>query len=106
MDKWLVDLVFTGFWIGEGQPKFFSVCVNPPLRCGDLWQFERYEEALEAHGRVVAACRRCNHRKGNKTPEEANMSLRKKPMRPDFTHMAFVILGEARHNEVFQRYVY
>ncbi len=54
----------------------------------------------------VAACLRCNHRKGNKTPEEAAMVLRKKPARPDFTHMAFVILGEARHNEVFQRYIY
>jgi len=54
----------------------------------------------------AAACLRCNHRKGNKTPEEAGMVLRKKPARPDFTHMAFVILGEARHNEVFQRYIY
>jgi 5-methylcytosine-specific restriction endonuclease McrA len=54
----------------------------------------------------VTACLRCNHRKGNKTPDEANMALRKKPARPDFTHMAFVILGEARHNEVFQRYIY
>ena len=58
LDKWQVDLVFTGFWIGEGRPKFFSVCVNPPLRCGDVWQFECYEEALEAHGRLVATCRR------------------------------------------------
>jgi len=54
----------------------------------------------------VAACLRCNHRKGSKTPEEAGMRLHKKPVRPDFTHMAFVILGEARHNEVFQRYIY
>ncbi len=54
----------------------------------------------------VAACLRCNHRKGSKTPEEAGFILRKKPVRPDFTHMAFVILGEARHNEVFQRYIY
>jgi len=54
----------------------------------------------------VTACLRCNHRKGSKTPEEAAMHLRQKPVRPDFTHMAFVILGEARHNEVFQRYIY
>ena len=56
--KWQVDLVFTGFWIGEGTPKFFSVLVNPPLRSGDLWHFEGYAAALDAHGRVVAACRR------------------------------------------------
>ena len=54
----------------------------------------------------VAACLRCNHRKGNKTPEEAGMHLRSRPKRPDFTHMAFVILGEARNNEVFQRYIF
>ena len=53
----------------------------------------------------VAACLRCNHKKGNKMPEEIGMHLRRKPSRPDFTLMAFVILGEARHNEVFQRYV-
>ena len=57
LEKWQVDLVFTGFWIGEGTPKFFLVLVAPPLGSGDLWQFERYEEALAAHGRVLAACR-------------------------------------------------
>ena len=31
----------------------------------------------------VAACLRCNHRKGNKTPDEAGLHLRRKPTRPD-----------------------
>ncbi len=31
---------------------------------------------------VVAACEPCNHRKGDKTPEEAGMPLRTKPYRP------------------------
>jgi len=61
-DKWKIDLVFSGFWIGEGAPKFYSVSVNPPLGCGDLWQFECYQDALEAHGRVLAACRRESER--------------------------------------------
>ena len=30
----------------------------------------------------VAACLRCNHRKGNKTPEEAHMRLHSVPRRP------------------------
>jgi 5-methylcytosine-specific restriction endonuclease McrA len=30
----------------------------------------------------VAACRPCNHKKGNKTPSEANMFLRKQPYSP------------------------
>jgi 5-methylcytosine-specific restriction endonuclease McrA len=66
----------------------------------------RSRGGLTSWENCVAACLRCNHRKGNKTPEEAGMHLIKRPVRPDFTHMAFVILGEARHNEVFQRYVY
>jgi 5-methylcytosine-specific restriction endonuclease McrA len=31
---------------------------------------------------VVTACRSCNGRKGNRTPEEANMPLRMPPRRP------------------------
>ena len=37
---------------------------------------------------LVAACIPCNNRKGNRTPEEANMPLRDKPFRP--THVTFI----------------
>jgi len=50
------------------------------------------------------ACTRCNHRKGNRTPEEANMPLRQKAVKP--TYLAVALLGEARQKEVWQRYVY
>lgn len=33
---------------------------------------------------VVMACRRCNGKKGNKTPEEAGMHLRKRPVKPSW----------------------
>lgn len=33
---------------------------------------------------LVAACVRCNNRKGDRTPEEANMSLRRQPFRPSY----------------------
>lgn len=66
----------------------------------------RSRGGLTSWENCVAACLRCNHKKGSKTPEELGMHLRRKPARPDFTLMAFVILGEARHNEVFQRYIY
>ncbi|WP_026999092.1 HNH endonuclease [Eisenibacter elegans] len=33
---------------------------------------------------LVTACKRCNSRKGDLTPEEANMPLRKKPFKPSF----------------------
>lgn len=34
---------------------------------------------------LVAACKRCNSKKGNRTPEMAHMNLRKKPRAPQFT---------------------
>ena len=37
---------------------------------------------------LVAACIECNNRKGNRTPEEANMKLRRKPFRP--SHVMFI----------------
>ena len=37
---------------------------------------------------LVAACIACNNRKGNRTPEEARMPLRRKPFRP--SHVMFI----------------
>jgi 5-methylcytosine-specific restriction endonuclease McrA len=37
---------------------------------------------------LVAACTSCNNRKGNRTPEEAGMPLRRKPFRP--SHVMFI----------------
>lgn len=37
---------------------------------------------------LVAACVGCNSRKGNRTPEEANMPLLRKPFRP--SHVMFI----------------
>ncbi len=34
---------------------------------------------------IVAACKKCNQKKGNRTPEEAGMPLLKKPIRPKNT---------------------
>lgn len=33
---------------------------------------------------IVIACRECNARKGNRTPREARMTLRSKPVRPNW----------------------
>jgi CRISPR/Cas system Type II protein with McrA/HNH and RuvC-like nuclease domain len=35
---------------------------------------------------LVTCCSKCNLKKGNKTPDEANMKLKKKPYEPDFVH--------------------
>lgn len=37
---------------------------------------------------LVAACTPCNNKKDNRTPEEANMQLRRRPFRP--THVMFI----------------
>ena len=42
---------------------------------------------------VVAACRRCNARKENKTPTEANMRLRRRPSAPKEWAWVLVALG-------------
>ncbi|HDN80012.1 MAG: HNH endonuclease [Chloroflexi bacterium] len=52
---------------------------------------------------VVTACKTCNQRKGSRTPQEAGMRLLSKPTRPRY--IAFVLLSEARHNEVWSKYL-
>jgi 5-methylcytosine-specific restriction endonuclease McrA len=37
---------------------------------------------------LVCACVECNNRKGDRTPEEARMALRRRPMRPN--HVTFI----------------
>lgn len=53
---------------------------------------------------VVAACRDCNHRKGGRTPEEANMLLLTIPRQPQF--VAFALLGELERHDVWRKYAY
>lgn len=42
----------------------------------------------ESWENLVCACVKCNNRKGDRTPEEANMPLRRRPMRPN--HVTFI----------------
>ncbi|MDH7486351.1 MAG: HNH endonuclease [Anaerolineae bacterium] len=53
---------------------------------------------------VVAACTRCNQRKGQQTPQEAGMQLRSPPRRPRY--IALTLLGDARPHEVWSKYIY
>jgi 5-methylcytosine-specific restriction endonuclease McrA len=50
----------------------------------------------------VAACLHCNHRKGNKTPEEAHMRLYTVPRRPSDPFS--ILYDRARHNKVWEKY--
>jgi len=53
---------------------------------------------------VVACCRPCNTRKGDRTPEEAGMALRRRPGRPHY--VAFLLLAGAGPRDVWDKYVF
>jgi len=53
---------------------------------------------------VVAACKKCNSKKGNKTPAEANMQLLTQPARPRYFAMAYVTSVEACN--AWEKYMY
>jgi len=53
---------------------------------------------------VVTACRSCNMRKGDHTPGEAGLTLRRRPGRPHY--LAFLLLGEAAPQDVWNKYIF
>lgn len=53
---------------------------------------------------LVCACVRCNNRKGDRTPEEALMPLRRKPMRPN--HVTFIRQYVGTVNERWKPYLF
>jgi 5-methylcytosine-specific restriction endonuclease McrA len=64
----------------------------------------RSKGGLTTWENVVAACRECNHRKGSRTPDEANMVLLTKPRQPQY--VAFALLGELERHEIWRKYAY
>jgi 5-methylcytosine-specific restriction endonuclease McrA len=48
---------------------------------------------------VVCCCVECNRLKGGRTPRQAHMQLRRKPVRPRWTPLANLMLSSVRHNE-------
>ncbi len=53
---------------------------------------------------LVCACVDCNNRKGDRTPEEASMPLRRKPMRPN--HVTFIRQFVGTVNERWKPYLF
>ncbi|MCH8494102.1 MAG: HNH endonuclease [Balneolales bacterium] len=53
---------------------------------------------------LVAACDRCNHKKGNRTPKEANMPLLRDPYRPN--HIIFLREYMGRIQDPWKPYLY
>lgn len=53
---------------------------------------------------VVTACGPCNRRKGNRTPDEVGMPLRRQPRRPRY--LALTLLEGASAPEEWNKYMY
>ena len=53
---------------------------------------------------VATACKVCNLRKGDRTPEEAGMFLRRRPGRPHY--LAFLLLAQAGPQDVWGKYIF
>jgi 5-methylcytosine-specific restriction endonuclease McrA len=58
----------------------------------------------DAWENLVTACNRCNVRKGNRTPEEANMPLKREPFRP--MHITFFRESSGGVQEHWKPYLY
>ena len=52
---------------------------------------------------VITACAKCNGRKGNRTPAEANMKLFTQPKRPQY--LAVAALGSLEAKQVWNKYI-
>jgi 5-methylcytosine-specific restriction endonuclease McrA len=53
---------------------------------------------------VVTACDTCNRRKGNRTPEEAHMPLKRTPFQPRY--LALTLIAGASPPDVWGKYMY
>jgi 5-methylcytosine-specific restriction endonuclease McrA len=85
---------YTCQYCGEVPPKGLLTVdhVLPKVRGGTtVWE------------NLVCACKPCNLRKGARTPEEANMPLRRKPERPRYVAIAF--MAQASDERAWAKYI-
>lgn len=55
---------------------------------------------------LVACCRKCNLKKGDKTPQQASMKLIRRPRRPNFVpYLSLPVYIKARSREEWQMYL-
>ncbi len=80
-------------YCGAAKPPLTIDHVIPKSRGGqDTWE------------NLVAACVRCNNRKGNRTPDEAEMILARKPFRPN--HVTFLRKFAGRVEIEWEQYLF
>ncbi len=55
---------------------------------------------------IVTACWRCNNRKSGRTPEEAGMRLKKRPLKPRWSPVITITIGIRNTPESWRDYLY
>lgn len=55
---------------------------------------------------LVTSCRKCNSKKGDRTPKEANMHLLNKPKPLSSYFYLHLVRSKARHNQYWRKYLY
>ncbi len=55
---------------------------------------------------VVASCKKCNNKKGRKSPWKAKMSLVKKPSCPNYIYYLHIMRHIGNDNETWMKYLY
>ncbi|NJN76132.1 MAG: HNH endonuclease [Synechococcaceae cyanobacterium RL_1_2] len=68
--------------------------------------FPRSRGGQDTWENLVAACVRCNVHKGNRTPKEAEMSLKTKPRKP-YSSLHFELIKQTKHDrhQEWKKYV-
>lgn len=81
---------FTCQYCGQGSDLTLDHVVPKSRGGGDTWK------------NLVTACNPCNNRKGDRTPNEADMSLKREPFRP--SHVMF--LRDYMPHDAWKPYLY
>ncbi len=55
---------------------------------------------------VVAACKACNNKKGNRKPSEIGMTLLKKPKVPPAVYYLYLVRNMQGHHHTWQKYLF
>ena len=69
------------FWRDNGQCQYCGI-IEPPKDMTIDHIVPRARGGENTWTNLVTCCKKCNQKKGNRTPDEAGMKLRKKPVKP------------------------
>jgi len=53
---------------------------------------------------LVAACLPCNNKKGNRTPDEANLKMKSQPFKPD--HISYIKSSAGRIDKEWKTFLF